>query len=360
MQAHSIDSGWIMYCRAGFEAECAREALDLALPQATGSSLLAEHGTGFARVQTPDAALPHPAEGALVFARQALSLLGDCTGLSRADRLGPALELAGASGRRYADVWVETPDAPSAADWAALARSLGPAARSALRTRGLYDPASGQRLHLLLLDGETLVVAIADVARASAWPRGIPRLRFPKGAPSRSTLKLEEALLTLLTAEERARWLVPGATAVDLGAAPGGWSWQLVRRHLRVTAVDNGALAPALLDSGLVEHRRADGFKWLPPRPVDWLVCDMVEQPSRVARLAGRWLVEGHARRAIFNLKLPMRKRLEALRADLGALREQLSSRGRPEIRARHLYHDRAEVTVYATIASAARPRRSA
>ena len=62
----------------------------------------------------------------------------------------------------------------------------------------------------------------------------------------------------------------------------------------------------ALLDSGLVKHRRTDGLTYRPAAPVDWMVCDIVESPSRVARLAARWIAEGWCRETIFNLKLPM------------------------------------------------------
>ena len=102
--------------------------------------------------------------------------------------------------------------------------------------------------------------------------------------------------------------------AVDLGAAPGGWTWQLAHRGLRVTAVDNGPLKGEVRDDPLVTHLRADGLAYLPKRPVDWMVCDIVEQPSRIAALVARWIGEGHARHAIFNLKLPMKKRYDEVR----------------------------------------------
>jgi 23S rRNA (cytidine2498-2'-O)-methyltransferase len=351
------ESGWLMYCRAGFEAECGREALDTALQHDPGAWMRATAGSGHAVVATPNRALPHPSDGSLVFARQSLELLGTCSGLDPTDRLGPAFAVARAAGAGFREVWVETADAPDATEWHALARSLGNAATPALRKAGLHDPASAQRLHLLLLDGSRIVVARGEIARCAPWPQGIPRLRFPRGAPSRSTLKLDEAFLTLLDEDERTRWLAAGGSAVDLGAAPGGWTWQLVHRHLRVSAIDNGPMDPALLASGLVEHIRADGFAWRPRKPVDWLVCDMVEQPSRVARLIARWLVDGHARRAMFNLKLPMKKRLDAVRTDLGLLADEMSARGTPDLRARQLYHDREEITVYAGFAEPARRR---
>jgi 23S rRNA (cytidine2498-2'-O)-methyltransferase len=113
-----------------------------------------------------------------------------------------------------------------------------------------------------------------------------------------SALKLEEAMHALLREDERKQLLQPGMRAADLGAAPGGWTWVLMRHGLRVTAIDNGPLRPHLLDSGLVEHLRADGFAWQPPQPLDWMVCDMVEQPRRVAERMATWLREGWCARA--------------------------------------------------------------
>ncbi|MGQ0594230.1 MAG: 23S rRNA (cytidine(2498)-2'-O)-methyltransferase RlmM, partial [Gammaproteobacteria bacterium] len=53
-------------------------------------------------------------------------------------------------------------------------------------------------------------------------------------------MKLEEALVTLLGPQERGECPRAGMRAVDLGAAPGGWSWLLGRMGLWVAAVDNG------------------------------------------------------------------------------------------------------------------------
>ncbi len=175
---------------------------------------------------------------------------------------------------------------------------------------------------------------------------GIPRLHMPRAAPSRSTLKLAEALACFLGEEATAKRLCPGMTAVDLGAAPGGWTWQLVRRGLMVTAVDNGAMDAALLDSGQVKQRREDGFRFRPAQPVDWMVCDMIESPSRVCTLAARWIAEGWCRETIFNLKLPMKKRWEEVLRARTIIAEALQ--GVPHrLRMKHLYHDREEVTVW-------------
>jgi 23S rRNA (cytidine2498-2'-O)-methyltransferase len=120
----------------------------------------------------------------------------------------------------------------------------------------------------------------------------------------------------------------------------------LAHHGLHVTAVDNGPLHAPLLATGRVEHLRADGFRWHPARTLDWMVCDMVEQPRRVASRMAEWFREDWCRQAIFNLKLPMKKRWEETRRCLAQLEAEA---GRPlEVRARQLYHDREEITVFA------------
>ena len=56
----------------------------------------------------------------------------------------------------------------------------------------------------------------------SPFYMGIPRLKFPADAPSRSTLKLEEAFHVFIPADEWDERLANGMWAVDLGACPGG------------------------------------------------------------------------------------------------------------------------------------------
>jgi 23S rRNA (cytidine2498-2'-O)-methyltransferase len=63
-----------------------------------------------------------------------------------------------------------------------------------------------------------------------------------------------------------------------------------------------------------------------------------------VAALMRDWLVECAARAAVFNLKLPMKKRWLETQRCIGVLRDSL---GDPwTVRAKQLYHDREEVTV--------------
>jgi 23S rRNA (cytidine2498-2'-O)-methyltransferase len=202
-------------------------------------------------------------------------------------------------------------------------------------------------LHALFIDGAHVFVGASLAPWGSRWSMGIPRLRMPAGAPSRSTLKLVEALHTFL-GERELELLHAGMRAVDLGAAPGGWTWQLAHRGLRVTAVDNGPLKGDIADDPLVTHLRVDGLRYLPKKPVDWMVCDIVEQPSRIAALVARWIGEGYAQRSIFNLKLPMKKRYDEMRRCEAIIDETLDRMHvKHTLALRQLYHDREEVTAF-------------
>lgn len=347
--------GLYLHCRPGFESECAAEIQALAAQLGVDGYCKAKPASAYAvfvtatdadaqRLQT---SLPF---AELIFTRQWFRVLALAKELRVDDRVSGLLEAFAPAAQPCGELFLETTDTNAGKELQALCRSLDRPLRRALRSAGLLAEATGAcRLHVCFMATAAAYVGIAETGNSSAWPMGIPRLRFPGGAPSRSTLKLEEALLTFLTADERDTLLRSGMRAVDLGAAPGGWTWQLVRRGLRVIAVDNGAMAPALLDSGLVEHRREDGFRYRPEEPVDWMVCDIVEQPARVAELAARWLGEGWCRYAVFNLKLPMKKRYQEVEHCLARVRARLEASGRPyRLGCKQLYHDREEVTVFA------------
>jgi 23S rRNA (cytidine2498-2'-O)-methyltransferase len=125
-----------------------------------------------------------------------------------------------------------------------------------------------------------------------------------------------------------------------------------VKHGLQVIAIDNGAIDEKLMATGQVEHIKADGFVFRPPRPVHWLVCDMVEKPARVAQLMADWLADGDAKRAIFNLKLPMKTRLDEVEYCRHIIESTLEQAGKKieKLAFRQLYHDREEVTGFIVV----------
>ena len=74
----------------------------------------------------------------------------------------------------------------------------------------------------------------------------------------------------------------------------------------------------------------------------------MAERPSRVAALIADWVAEGACQSAIFNLKLPLKKRYEEVELCRELIAEKLNAtRVRHALDFRQLYHDREEVTGY-------------
>ncbi|MEK6748875.1 MAG: 23S rRNA (cytidine(2498)-2'-O)-methyltransferase RlmM [Pseudomonadota bacterium] len=342
-----------LYCRPGFEGECAAEIVDQARAVGIAGYCKAKPASGYV--------LFYPADELtaaqwfakfrlcdLIFARQWFWVVGWRDDLPLTDRATPLAQGVAEAGLAVVDeVFLETPDSDEHKVLSPLCQGLRVPLGQRLQRLGVLQTASPWRLHICFLASHAAYIGISPTANSAPWLGGVPRLRSPSEAPSRSTLKLEEAFLTLLTADERERWLQPGMAAVDLGASPGGWTYQLVRRHVRVTAIDNGALAPSLMDSGLVEHLRVDGFSYRPPRPVQWLVCDMVEQPIRTAELAARWVAQAWCLCAVVNLKLPMKKRYSEVQRCMERMHEITAAEGRVvELRAKQLYHDRDEITV--------------
>ncbi len=182
------------------------------------------------------------------------------------------------------------------------------------------------------------------VAREIAM-NGQRRMADDDLAPSRSYLKVEEAYVVL------GREPGEGETVVDLGAAPGGWSYSAAKRGAHVIAIDNGPLKGGALNHPRIEHRMEDAFNFKPAdgQVYDWLFCDMVEEPHHVLRhIVEPWLARGWCRRFVVNLKFG--------RVDAVALLQELRAPGSvlqthaPGTRIRHLYHDREEFTLVGEI----------
>jgi 23S rRNA (cytidine2498-2'-O)-methyltransferase len=253
------------------------------------------------------------------------------------------------SPQQFGALWLETPDTNDGKTLSGFIRRFQPLLEEKLRASGkLVDDANLPRLHIFFPDKNRALIGSSDPRNSANAPMGILRMKMPYEAPSRSVLKLAEAFEVFLSGEEKSQWIKQGMHAVDLGAAPGGWTWHLVQLGMQVVAVDNGPLKGVVAEHPSVKHLRQDGFRYRPKHTVDWLVCDMVEQPGRVAALVSDWVASGATNRAIFNLKLPMKKRVEALAEALSGIRDVLDKKGfKYRLQAKQLYHDREEVTVF-------------
>ncbi|WP_052888860.1 SAM-dependent methyltransferase [Thermogemmatispora carboxidivorans] len=183
----------------------------------------------------------------------------------------------------------------------------------------------------------------------SSWPGGERHFaRLPEQI-SRAELKLLEALevfnLTLPTEGE----------ALDLGAAPGGWTRLLLQAGLHVVAVDPAALAPALHEEARLrlEHKRCSAEVYLAEalhrsRRFAVITNDMRMDARDAARLLVRAadLLRGDGF-VLSVLKLPHATKhiqpLPVLREALAILQGTYAI-----VKARQLFHNRQEVTVVA------------
>jgi 23S rRNA (cytidine2498-2'-O)-methyltransferase len=326
----------LLTCQAGFEEFLAREA-----EEAGGT--IAEQGPGWVRVAAPLATesfvFPH------LSLRGEIEIRGDSVN-ALAQPLA-AFFLESLRGERIDAAWPSVWLGPQ--ETVGLGRRLtavelafGELLKKKLsRVAKLATP----ELPRGVGPARGLFVFFTDFGRAwvtrEALAHGQRRMADDDRAPSRSYLKAEEAYLVL------GREPQPGELVADLGAAPGGWSYSAAKRGSRVVAVDNGPLKGGALDNPLIEHRREDAFKLEPAEGMtyDWLFCDMVEEPHNVLHnIIAPWLTQRWCRRFVINLKFG--------RVDPLAFIRELRTPGgplmthSPDVRIRHLYHDREEFTL--------------
>jgi 23S rRNA (cytidine2498-2'-O)-methyltransferase len=171
----------------------------------------------------------------------------------------------------------------------------------------------------------------------SDWAGGERRFKREEGQISRAEFKLLEALETFDLE------LPTDGLALDMGAAPGGWTRLLATHGLRVIAVDPAELDPRVLALPNVTHMRTTVETYLPGRePFDVIVNDMrmdARDSARVMLTAAKLLKpKGFV---VMTLKLPTDRMGEVLAQAMQILEIRYLRLG-----ARQLFHNRDEVTV--------------
>lgn len=175
-------------------------------------------------------------------------------------------------------------------------------------------------------------------ANLSDWSGGIIRFQTEAAQISRAKFKLLEA--------ETRFQLDFGKfhRALDLGAAPGGWTSLLLERGLQVVAVDPAALHPSLQTEPQLTHfaQNADTVIF-PERNFDLLVCDMNWSFRQMAKLVARLLptLERNGI-AIITVKLLHKKPFQTVKETLEILGTSVQL-----IAAKQLFHNRDELTLY-------------
>lgn len=279
-----------------------------------------------APVQTEQAVTP--SRGVMGAMKRGLELLED---------MAPADAVLGVQVRRV----VASGDAARVERMTALEREFAPTAAEVTRCR--IDTAHPERIVSTLIVGDRLLMGISDVAaNLSAWPGGERRFMELDDQISRAEFKLLEAL------EAFGVEMPASGVALDMGAAPGGWTRVLLEKGLSVVAVDPAKLHPSLVRHERVTHVRARIEDRLSgAAPVDVIVNDMRIDPrasTAIMLQAASLLPCGGP--AVMTLKLPEggvtdRALLATVRASLARLRGAYHVIG-----ARRLFHNRSEVTV--------------
>ncbi|WP_318152566.1 SAM-dependent methyltransferase [Paenibacillus terricola] len=174
----------------------------------------------------------------------------------------------------------------------------------------------------------------------SDWPGGAIRFQREEEQISRAKFKLLEA--------ERAFGLdyTQYREAIDIGAAPGGWTSLLLERGVSVTAIDPGAMHPSLRNHPKLTYlkRNASEVKFK-PNTFDLLVCDMSWSPMQMVKLVldlNESLAYGAT--AIVTIKLMHRKPLQTIRDVIAKLESAFIVH-----RAKQLFHNREEITLFMT-----------
>ena len=102
---------------------------------------------------------------------------------------------------QYAQLRMETPDTNDGKALSKFCRKLAVPLRQGLRKNKVLTAQGeddGAILHALFLTGQQVILGFSVADNSSPHVMGIPRLKFPNAAPSRSTLKLDEAFSNTL------------------------------------------------------------------------------------------------------------------------------------------------------------------
>ena len=171
----------------------------------------------------------------------------------------------------------------------------------------------------------------------SSWPGGMRRYAMLPETVSRAEFKLLEAL-------EYLGIDVSGGHALDLGAAPGGWSRVLAERGCKVDAVDPAELAESVVRNPAVTHYKclAQEFAEHNNKQYDVIVNDMkmdvVQSVGIIMEFSDYLNNDGIV---IMTFKLMKKNRMQAINKGLEMLNEKYTC-----VMVKQLFNNRSEITV--------------
>ena len=190
----------------------------------------------------------------------------------------------------------------------------------------------------LTINRDRAYMGVSDVSfNRSTWTGGAQRFAREQGQLSRAEFKLLEAQAVFdFDFPEHGQ-------ALDLGAAPGGWTRILRRAGLPVVAVDPAELHPILRRDPQVRHLQTLAQRFLPTSERFSVIVNDIRLDARDSA----WLMNEAADAleddgiAVVTLKLPHEHFAKITYHALSILRQRYEIIG-----ARQLFHNRSEVTV--------------
>lgn len=159
---------------------------------------------------------------------------------------------------------------------------------------------------------------------------------------SRLPTKVSRAEFKLIEALRKFRLKLPKGPALDLGAAPGGWTMVLADAGMQVVAIDPAELDEKVVNHPNVTHVKVQAKDYIADRDFDLIVNDMNIDPEDSAGLMMR--LASHLNPgayAIMTVKLVIRNPARLL-ANVTAILEPAFD----ILNVKNLFHNRLEVTV--------------
>lgn len=146
--------------------------------------------------------------------------------------------------------------------------------------------------------------------------------------PSRAYLKIWEALTIL------GDWPKPNDRVVDLGSAPGSWTWALSQLGASVLSIDRAKLKLPQESLRNVTYQSGDAFSFKPEK-MDWVFSDVICFPEKLFQYVSEWIQSGQCQKFVCSIKFTGKP-------DLGIIHR---FRKLPNSRVLHLSHNKNEVT---------------
>lgn len=179
-----------------------------------------------------------------------------------------------------------------------------------------------------LLDSNTI---LASKKTTSPYAHGEVLLEETKVPPSRAYLKLEEALHLLQKFPKK------GDRCLEIGAAPGSWTYILAELGADVIACDRAPLDNKLQSFPNIEFIQGDAFKLTEEKigKIDWLFSDLICYPEKLYTYLLPWIEKKSCKNFVCTLKFQGE-------IDFSIIKEFEKIPGGKVV---HLYHNKHELT---------------